>query len=169
MKKKLPYFLSPGRDRMLEQNIITQNLINFTPSAANRDSALTEMAELFFKEGRITDKNAYLKNVLEREDISSTNTGIGVAIPHGKGPFVESSAIAISRFSKGLEWDAGGEPVRAVFLLAVDDDEEGLAHLEVIAKVSTMLMDDDFLELLFNADSAEILFKEIQRRLEEEN
>ena len=153
---------------MLEQNIITEKFINFVPAAADRDSVVAEMTELFLEDGRVSDGDEYIRNVLEREAVSSTDTGIGVAIPHGKGPFVKKSAIAISRFDEGVIWDLGGIPVRAVFLLAVADDAEGLAHLEVIAKVSTMLMDDDFLELLFGADSVEILFNEIQRRLGEE-
>ena len=86
---------------MLEQNIITEKFINFVPAAADRDSVVAEMTELFLEDGRVSDGDEYIRNVLEREAVSSTDTGIGVAIPHGKGPFVKKSAIAISRFDEG--------------------------------------------------------------------
>ncbi|MBI9108785.1 MAG: PTS sugar transporter subunit IIA [Spirochaetales bacterium] len=151
---------------MNEVEIMNTGLINFSPDGRNKNAVIREMTEMLKSDGRISDTSAFYANVLEREGISSTDTGIGVAIPHGKGSFVERSSVVICRFDKGLVWDR--EPVKAVFLLAVDDDEDGLAHLELIAKVSTMLMDDDFLELLFTASSEKILFNEIKKRLEEE-
>jgi len=124
------------------------------------------MAEMLAAQGRISDKPAFINNVMEREKLSSTDTGIGVAIPHGKGEFVQSASIAICRFDEGVIWD--DEPLKAVFLLAVNDDKEGTAHLEMIAKVSTMLIDDDFIKTLFSVDLEEKLLKEIFNRLEEE-
>jgi len=149
-----------------EIEIINTGLINFSPNGRTKTAVIKEMTEMLKSDGRVSDVSAFCANVFEREGISSTDTGIGVAIPHGKGTFVECSSVAICRFDEGLVWDR--TPVKAVFLLAVDDDEEGLAHLELIAKVSTMLMDDDFLELLFTASSDKILFNEIKKRLEEE-
>lgn len=151
---------------MNKVEIINRNLINFTPESKEKKAAVDEMTAMLKAEGRISDSDAFVENVFERESISSTDTGIGVAIPHGKGSFVAESSVAICRFKDSLIWD--NDPVKAVFLLAVDDDEEGLAHLELIAKVSTMLMDDDFLDLLFTAEEETVLYNEIQKRLEEE-
>jgi len=152
---------------MIDYNIIEKNLIDFKPSGKSKNSVIKDMTEMLVKEGRIKDAEAFINNVLEREEISSTDTGIGIAIPHGKGNFVLESSVAVCRFDKGLIWDK--EPVKAVIMLAVKDDEEGQAHLELLAKVSTMLMDDDFLALLFNADSEELLLKDIYRRLDEKD
>ena len=151
---------------MNDIGIINTGLINFNPSAGDKLGVIKEMAAMFGSQGRISDEDAFIANVLNREDISSTDTGIGVAIPHGKGDFVTESSVAICRFDSGLVWDR--DPVKAVFLLAVDDDEEGLAHLELIARISTMLMDDDFLDVLFTAPSENILLDEIIKRVEEE-
>jgi fructose-specific phosphotransferase system IIA component len=152
---------------MTDYNIINLNLIDFNPSGRTKSGVIRGMTEMLLEAGRIHNSQAFIKNILEREVISSTDTGIGVAIPHGKGSFVLESSVAVCRFDEGLIWDK--DPVKAVFMLAVDDDEEGLAHLELIAKISTMLMDDDFLELLFNAVSEDILLKDIYRRLEEDD
>ena len=149
---------------MNELKIINTRLISFSPRSRDRDEVILEMTEMLKAEGRISDSGAFIDNVLEREKISSTYTGIGVAIPHGKGGFVLRSSIAICRFEEGLIWDS--TPVKAVFLLAVDDDEAGLAHLELIAKVSTMLM-DEFLNLLFTAGKEIDLYNEIFNRLED--
>ena len=157
---------SPQYGKIRMQRIIEEGFINFAPEASDKCSVVAEMAEVFFSHGRINDREAYIENVFKREAVSSTDTGIGIAIPHGKGDCVTATSVAISRFPGGLIWDE--EPVRAVFLLAVDDDEKGLAHLEILAKVSTMLMDDDFVNVLFTAESEAELFNEIIKRLEEE-
>ncbi len=151
---------------MADYNIIKLNLIDFNPVGRSKSSVIRSMTEMLAKAGRIQDTQTFMENVLEREAISSTDTGIGVAIPHGKGDFVLESSVAIYRFDEGLIWDK--DPVKAVIMLAVKDDKEGLAHLELIAKVSTMLMDDDFQQLLFNADSEEVLLKDMYRRLDDE-
>ncbi len=150
---------------MNEPEIINKKLISFSPQSNEKRAAIYELTRMLSAEGRIRDSKAFIENVLQREEISSTDTGIGVAIPHGKGDFVLESSVAICRFNDDLIWD--DKPVKAVFLLAVDDDEEGLAHLELIAKVSTMLMDDDFLNLLFSAETEIVLYNEIAKRLEE--
>jgi len=149
-----------------EFNIINSKLMDFNPRASNKEEAVRFMAEMLEADGRITDLEAYIANVFEREAISSTDTGVGIAIPHGKGRFVKESSVALCRFEDGLVWDQ--DPVKAVFLLAVDDDEEGKAHMELIAKISTMLMDDDFMELLNTAESELLLLDDINKRLEYE-
>lgn len=151
---------------MPEKSIIIENFINFNPSSSGKREVIDEMSGLFASHGRLGDAGLFIENVLEREAVSSTNTGIGVAIPHGKGAFVETSSAAIFRFDDGLNWD--GDDVKVVIMLAVADDEEGLAHLEVIAAISTILMDDDFLDLMFNTKTEKRLFDEILKRLEEE-
>ena len=153
---------------MPEQTVVHEKMITFCPRAFDRDSAIAELAGFFHRGGVIADREADTAAVLEREAVSSTDTGIGVAIPHGKGAFVNRTAVAISRFKEAIRWGGREKTVRAVFLLAVDDDAEGLAHLAIISRISTMLMDDDFLDLLYTADSEHVLFDEIERRLEEE-
>lgn len=150
---------------MNNKEIIDISLINFHPKSKDKISLINEMTNLLYNKGRINDTDAFIKSVLERENTSSTDMGIGVAIPHGKGPFVETSSIVIYRSDKGIVWE--DDPLKAVILLAVDDDNEGKTHLEIIAKVSTMLINDDFLHLLFNAKTEDELYNEIVKRLKE--
>jgi PTS system fructose-specific IIA component len=146
--------------------IINEGLINFRPNAGNKEDAIEEMARMLAAQGKIDNVEEFIEEVRERETVSSTNTGIGVAIPHGKGPSVLRTSAAICRFDGEIPWD--DENVKVVILLAVVDDEEGLAHLEVISRISAMLMDDDFLEVLFTASTKQELLREIEDRSKEE-
>jgi PTS system fructose-specific IIA component len=145
---------------------INEGLINFRPKAGNKEDAIEEMARMLEAQRKIDNVEEFLEEVHEREAVSSTNTGIGVAIPHGKGPSVLQTSAAICRFDDGIPWDDGN--VKIVILLAVVDDEEGLAHLEVISRISTMLMDDGFLKVLFTASTKRELLREIEYRAKEE-
>ncbi len=144
--------------------LLNGDLIDCNLKSRDGRVAAEALAELLLKNGRVSDKAAFLKDVWEREAVSSTDTGIGVAIPHGRSQAVIQTSVAIGRHPEGIFWD--DETVQAVVLLAVKDDPEGLTHLELISEISTMLMDDDFLEVLFHAEKDDLL-NEIDRRLKE--
>ncbi len=150
---------------MNNEGIVNEGLINFHADGGNRDIVLAEMSRALKEQNRITDIDAFLQDVWERENISSTDTGIGIAIPHGKGSSVLETSVAIYRFNNGLIWDR--DPVKAVFLLAVDDNEAGLVHLEIISKISALLMDDGFLNKLYMTDSESAFYKYLLKRLKE--
>ena len=107
------------------------------------------------KSGRINDKEAYRRQVYAREEESTTGIGEGIAIPHGKCGAVDRPGLAAMVVKDGVEFDAlDGEPVSLIFLIAAPDTEDNV-HLDVLSKLSVLMMDDDFANDLRNAASEE--------------
>lgn len=142
-------------------NMINTGIINLNLEASNKIDAIKEIALLLDKENRLTDFNKFIEDVLKREVIESTNMDIGVAIPHSNSPFVKQTSIAIGRMKEPINWEDGGDPVRCIFLFAVSSEEEGITHLDVIAKTAVILIDDDFIEFLLTTTSSKDLLEKI--------
>lgn len=144
--------------------VIGISTIDLDMTTKTKEEAIQHLAGLLLKDQRIIDKEVLLEDIFERENIETTNMGMGVAIPHGKSSTVEKNSIAIGRLSQPIRWESGteGKPVSAIFLLAVRDDaQRDKAHLELISKVAALLVNKDFLALLFKTDSKADLIKTI--------
>lgn len=154
---------------MLLSDVTSQRLILLDQEWSNRETILDNLSSLLFAEGKIADKDAFLKAVWERENISETGFEQGVAIPHGKSPVVKEPAFAVARLVRPVDdWPTmdGEDKVSLVFLLAVPlGDDAG--HLRLLSTLSLALMDeqnvaslktaptvDAFLNRLDNHDSA---------------
>jgi fructose PTS system EIIA component len=158
--------------KMFLDEVITEETILFDLDAATKDEVLGKMAQRLFETGRIDDYDVFLCDVLEREKIESTDMGIGVTIPHGKSIAVQKTSVVIGRLTKPIRWKEEQEeeekPVFAIFLLAVpSSDENGSMHLELISKVATLLIDDDFVETLRTTPSEKTLLQTIETYLGE--
>ncbi|GAB5052995.1 PTS sugar transporter subunit IIA [Pediococcus ethanolidurans] len=139
--------------------IIQPKLVKFNLIASDRDAVIDQLADLYLKNGVITDKERYTEAVNERETEGTTGIGGGIAIPHGKSEVVKSSAVAIAKLAKPVEWQAlDDKPVEYVFLLAIPDDGDN-EHLQLLSELAGTLMDDDVREKLELADSKEDLEK----------
>ena len=111
------------------------------------------MAELMLKTGRITDVNEYKELVFKREEEGSTGVGEGIAIPHGKGNCVTEPGLVAMVVPEGVEYNAlDGKPVNLLFMIAAPDTNSNV-HLDVLSRLSTMLMDADFKNKLISAKS----------------
>lgn len=148
--------------------VITEETILFGLQSPTKEDALRSMVQRLFDTGRIDDFDTFLENVLEREKIESTDMGIGVAIPHGKSAAVQQTSVVIGRLAAPICWNKDEEeenpkPIFAIFLLAVPaSDENGSLHLELISKVATLLIDDDFIEVLKTTPNESGLLKSIE-------
>lgn len=141
-------------------------LLNGTPS--NKKEALEQMVELMVKSGKIKDAESYKKLVFAREEESTTGIGEGIAIPHGKGDAVTKPGLAAMVVKKGVDFDAlDGEPVNLIFLIAAPNTKENI-HLDVLSKLSVLLMDEDFTKKLRNAKSVEEFMAIIDKADEKE-
>jgi len=115
-----------------------------------------------------------LKAVFEREEESTTGVGDGIAIPHAKGDFVTKPALISIVFKDGVEFDSlDGEPIKVLFLIAAPKSSgEDNAELEVLSRLSKLLMDSEFVSKLQNSTNAEEFLKVVSEaegeRLEEE-
>ena len=102
------------------------------------------MVELMAKSGKIDDTEAYRKAVYAREEESTTGIGEGLAIPHGKCDAVNAPGLAAMVIKDGVDFDAlDGAPVSLIFLIAAPNTEDNV-HLDVLSKLSVLMMDEDF-------------------------
>ena len=111
--------------------------------------------DLMVKSEKISDREAYRKQVYLREEESTTGIGEGIAIPHGKCDAVKKPGLAAMVIKNGVEFEAlDDEPVTLLFLIAAPNTEDNI-HRDVLSKLSVMLMDEEFTESLRNASSVD--------------
>lgn len=124
-------------------------------NAKDKNDIINKMTKLMLKTGRITDLNAYTELVLKREEEGSTGVGEGIAIPHGKGDCVTEPGLVAMVVPNGVEYDAlDGKPVNLLFMIAAPNTSDNV-HLDVLSRLSTMLMDTEFKNKLISAKSKE--------------
>lgn len=139
-------------DLLHKQGII----LDFNPST--KEQCINELVDLMDKTGSLNDKEEYKKAILAREELSTTGIGEGIAIPHGKSSAVKNASLAAAISKKGVDYDSlDGEPAKLFFMIAVPEKSDNL-HLEVLARLSTILMDESFrASLLSCTDEDEFL------------
>ena len=124
-------------------------------SPKSKSEALDQIVDLMVKSEKINDKEAYRKQVYAREEESSTGIGEGIAIPHGKCDAVTKPGLAAMVVKDGVDFDSlDGEPVTLMFLIAAPNTEDNI-HLDVLSKLSVLLMNEEFTESLRNAKTVE--------------
>lgn len=134
-------------------DLLSEKAIELNVKAKDKNDIINKMAELMLKTGRITDVNKYKELVFKREEEGSTGVGEGIAIPHGKGNCVTEPGLVAMVVPEGVEYNAlDGKPVNLLFMIAAPDTNSNL-HLDVLSRLSTMLMDADFKNKLISAKS----------------
>ena len=124
-------------------------------SPKSKSEALDQIVDLMVKSEKINDKEAYRKQVYAREEESTTGIGEGIAIPHGKCDAVTKPGLAAMVVKNGVEFEAlDDEPVTLLFLIAAPNTEDNI-HLDVLSKLSVLLMNEEFTESLRNAKTVE--------------
>ncbi|MEZ3508168.1 MAG: fructose-specific PTS transporter subunit EIIC [Lachnospiraceae bacterium] len=147
--------------------LLDQRSISLTGAPANKAEALDQLVELMVQSGKINDKEAYRRQVYAREEESTTGIGEGIAIPHGKCEAVTKPGLAAMVVKDGVDFDAlDGEPVTLIFLIAAPNTEDNV-HLDVLSKLSVLMMDEDFSDSLRNASSVEEFLSIIDQADEE--
>lgn len=132
-------------------DLLTEDAIDLQVKAQSKSDLIHQMVNLMDQTGEITDRNHYETLVLEREKVGSTGVGEGIAIPHGQGKVVKKPTLVAAVIPDGVDYDALDEkPVYLAFLLAVPDKEDS-THLEILSRLSTLLMKKEFRERLRQA------------------
>ncbi len=133
--------------------LLDRRSISLTGTPKSKEEALDQVVDLMVKSGKINDKEAYRKQVYAREEESTTGIGEGIAIPHGKCDAVNKPGLAALVVKDGVDFDAlDGEPVTLIFLIAAPNTKDNV-HLDVLSKLSVLMMDEDFANSLRNAAS----------------
>ncbi len=147
------------KERMVYNMRITDLLdkrsISLNAAPADKKETLDLAVELMAKSGKLSDVEKYRAQVYAREEESTTGIGEGIAIPHGKCDAVKAPGLAAMVIKNGVEYESlDGEPVTLLFLIAAPNTRDNV-HLDVLSKLSVMLMDENFTTSLRNAKSVE--------------
>lgn len=144
-------------------DLLSADSIELNGKAAGKEDVLKQIVDLMVKRGNIQDKEEYLKTVLAREEEGTTGIGEGIAIPHGKCSAVSAPGLAAMVVKDGVEYDAlDGEPVYILFLIAAPNTKDNV-HLDVLSKLSVLLMDEGFTDALRKAGSREEFLQIIEQ------
>ena len=148
-------------------DLLDARSVSLTSSPKTKSEALDQAVALMTKSGKINDEEAYRSQVYAREEESTTGIGEGIAIPHGKCDAVSRPGLAAMVIKNGVDFDSlDGEPVTLLFLIAAPNTKDNV-HLDVLSKLSVMLMDEEFTENLRNASSVEEFLRIIDQADEE--
>ena len=136
-------------------DLLDKRSISLDAAPADKKATLDMAVELMAKSGKLMDVEQYRAQVYAREEESTTGIGEGIAIPHGKCDAVKTPGLAAMVIINGVDYDSlDGEPVTLLFLIAAPNTKDNV-HLDVLSKLSVMLMDENFTTSLRNAKSVE--------------
>ncbi|MCU6757150.1 PTS fructose transporter subunit IIABC [Waltera acetigignens] len=136
-------------------DLLDKNSISLNAAPADKKETLDLAVELMAKSGKLSDVEKYREQVYAREEESTTGIGEGIAIPHGKCDAVKTPGLAAMVIKNGVEYESlDGEPVTLLFLIAAPNTKDNV-HLDVLSKLSVMLMDENFTTSLRNAKSVD--------------
>lgn len=140
---------------MTIRDLLAAESINLNGTPAGKTEALNQCIDLMAKSGKIADVETYRKGVFAREEEGTTGIGMGIAIPHCKSDAVTKAGLAVMVVKDGVDFESlDGTPAKIIFLIAAPNTEDNV-HLQVLSKLSVMLMDEQFTNSLINAGSVD--------------
>ena len=144
-------------------DLLIKDRISLDVKSTTKVDIIKELARLHEKTGVLNDYDGYVEALMAREAQSSTGIGEGIAIPHAKTKYVKKPALAMGRKPEGIDYDSlDGEPATLFFMIAAPDGANN-THIETLARLSQLLLDDDFKEALENAKTADEVLEIINK------
>ena len=139
-------------------DLLSKESIALNAAPESKSEAIDMLVDLQVKGGKIANPNEYKKGILAREEMGSTAVGAGIAIPHAKSTSVKAPSLAAMTVPNGVDYESlDDEPSDILFMIAAPND--GDVHLEVLSRLMTILMDEDFRAKLLAADSKDKFLK----------
>ena len=140
---------------VLRKERIAENL-----SAASKEEALAKLTDLLYESGALSDRDAFLEDVLNREAVSTTGIGNGIAIPHGKSANVKETTVAIGRLKDEVEWESvDDKPVKLIVLLAVNEEDKTGVHVKLLSGMARKLAAEQTCKRLLDAKDADEIIR----------
>ena len=134
-------------------DLLAKESIDLQAKVGSKGEALEHLVALMAKSGKLADEAEYKRCVLAREEEGSTGIGEGIAIPHAKTNAVKAPGLAAMIVSEGVDFASlDDQPAKLFFLIAAPDTEDNV-HLDVLSRLSTLLMDEEFTTALYAAKS----------------
>ena len=144
---------------MILTQILQPDCVKVPIESKDKESAITELVDLLNARGLLSDREKALDAVMTRERTQSTGTGAGIAIPHGKCSAVKELVMAIGIAHEPIEFNSiDGKPVNILFLLISPSDQTG-PHIQALAKISRLMLNEHFKIKLENVASAEEVYE----------
>ena len=151
------------------KDVITLDCINIDLKGQTKLEIIDEMVDMLYNNGKLNDREEYKNEILKREAQSSTGMEEGIAIPHGKTKAVKIPTVAIGISKKGVDYESlDGEPSHLFFMIAAPENSND-SHIELITKITTLLLEDDIREALLNAKSKEEVLDILMKNAEKDN
>ena len=139
-------------------DLLNKKSIFLNASPSDKNDAINMLVDLQVQSGNISDREVYKKGILAREEKGSTAVGEGIAIPHAKSEAVKAPSLAAMTVPSGVDYEAlDDEPSNLLFMIAAPND--GDVHLEVLSRLMTILMDEDFRNNLLSAKNKDEFLK----------
>ena len=149
---------------MVLTQIVQPTCVKVPLEGGTKDAVITELVELLDENGLLQDRKAALDVVFARERTRSTGIGSGIAIPHGKCNAVKELVMALGIARKPIDFDSvDAKPVSIVILLVSPIDQTG-PHIQALARISRLMLDEDFKDALEKAPSAEAAYALLSER-----
>ncbi|MBE8734571.1 PTS fructose transporter subunit IIABC [Aeromonas veronii] len=149
--------------------LINEHLINLDLKATRKEEVFTEMARLLASQGKVSDEQAFIKDLWAREELGNTGFEEGVALPHAKSAAVCNPAVAIGISRNGIEYGAeDGKPSHIFFMIASPDGGAN-HHIEVLAELSGKLIEEGFIAQLLAAKTPADALALLLAKKEEQN
>ena len=144
---------------MILTQILQPNCVKVPVESKDKEAVITELVDLLDSNGSLLDRDAALEAVLARERTRSTGTGGGIAIPHGKCNAVNELVMAIGIAHEPIEFESvDGKPVTILILLVSPADQTG-PHIQALARISRLMLDEEFKQKLEKATSADEVYE----------
>ncbi|MEK5214724.1 PTS fructose transporter subunit IIABC [Psychrobacillus sp. FSL H8-0487] len=141
--------------------LLTEETIILNLNATSKQQVLEELTGQLEQAGKLVDRQAFLKDILTRENQSTTGIGEGIAIPHAKSVAVDAPAIAFGRSEHGLDYESlDGQPAHLFFMIAATEGAND-DHLEALSRLATFLMDEKFRSRILAASSKQQVLQAI--------
>lgn len=140
--------------------VLDRNKVALELVAKDKDEVIAKMTDLLCKSGALTDKQAFMSDVLERERVCSTGIGGGIAIPHGKSANVTQTAAAVAKLAVPVRWENTEDGnVNFVVLLAVNENDKGNTHVKLLSQIARKLASEETAKRLAEAADADEIIK----------
>lgn len=151
------------------KDVITLDCINIDLKGETKSEIIDEMVDILYNNGKLNDREEYKKEILKREAQSSTGMEEGIAIPHGKTDAVKIPTVAIGISKKGVDYESlDGKHSHLFFMIAAPANSNN-SHIELLSKITTLLLEDDIREALINAKSKEEVLDILIKNAEKDN
>lgn len=153
---------------MKNSNLFFENCINLNLKGSTKSEIIDELVEMLNAAGKLNDKEEYKKQILKRESQSSTGLEEGIAIPHAKTAAVKIPSIAFGLSKNGVDYESlDGEPSKLFFMIAAPANASD-THIEILSKLTTMLLDDDIRERLLEVKTPQEVIEILSLENEDE-